>query len=250
MIFGKKQRYIEVFQCSGEDMNLVLTGGIPTSVSPTKAAPALLSPGMLPPIAPLPPTNIPPPPPPHTATVTSISQNLVTPSQPAQIAWDNPALFAQQQAQIIAQHNLIARQNQAHAQNEMILMNQIAQHNFAVFNQNVGSLSPNGTQSGTISSQPVLKTATGAVPIVPHLIPHHPFMMLPPRMPITLQRPPTLTYPHLVQGQTPGVLPVMPHVAVKRSYGDAFNDQSSPAKRPFHATPGSLPVYPHFYPNM
>ncbi|XP_058793021.1 RNA-binding protein fusilli isoform X2 [Phymastichus coffea] len=26
MIFGKKQRYIEVFQCSGEDMNLVLTG--------------------------------------------------------------------------------------------------------------------------------------------------------------------------------------------------------------------------------
>ncbi|XP_018574554.1 RNA-binding protein fusilli isoform X2 [Anoplophora glabripennis] len=45
MIFGKKQRYIEVFQCSGEDMNLVLTGGIPTSVSPTKAAPALLSPG-------------------------------------------------------------------------------------------------------------------------------------------------------------------------------------------------------------
>lgn len=27
MIFGKKQRYIEVFQCSGEDMNLVLTGG-------------------------------------------------------------------------------------------------------------------------------------------------------------------------------------------------------------------------------
>ena len=27
MIFGKKQRYIEVFQCSGEDMNHVLTGG-------------------------------------------------------------------------------------------------------------------------------------------------------------------------------------------------------------------------------
>ncbi|XP_067005775.1 RNA-binding protein fusilli isoform X2 [Anabrus simplex] len=45
MIFGKKQRYIEVFQCSGEDMNLVLTGGIPSgAVSPAKAA-ALLSPG-------------------------------------------------------------------------------------------------------------------------------------------------------------------------------------------------------------
>ncbi|XP_044746833.1 RNA-binding protein fusilli [Coccinella septempunctata] len=45
MVFGKKQRYIEVFQCSGEDMNLVLTGGIPAPVSPAKAAPALLSPG-------------------------------------------------------------------------------------------------------------------------------------------------------------------------------------------------------------
>jgi RNA-binding protein fusilli len=29
MVFGKKQRYIEVFQCSIDDMNLVLTGGLP-----------------------------------------------------------------------------------------------------------------------------------------------------------------------------------------------------------------------------
>ncbi|XP_075227568.1 epithelial splicing regulatory protein fusilli [Lycorma delicatula] len=44
MIFGKKQRYIEVFQCSGEDMSMVLTGGIPTgTVSPVGKA--LLSPG-------------------------------------------------------------------------------------------------------------------------------------------------------------------------------------------------------------
>lgn len=27
MIFGKKQRYVEVFQCSGDDMNSILTGG-------------------------------------------------------------------------------------------------------------------------------------------------------------------------------------------------------------------------------
>ncbi|XP_052130850.1 RNA-binding protein fusilli-like [Frankliniella occidentalis] len=48
MIFGKKQRYIEVFQCSGEDMHLVIAGGIPTGgpVSPAKAAATtLLSPG-------------------------------------------------------------------------------------------------------------------------------------------------------------------------------------------------------------
>ncbi|KAF4525519.1 hypothetical protein B566_EDAN014905, partial [Ephemera danica] len=49
MIFGKKQRYIEVFQCSGEDMNLVLTGGIPSqkAAAAAAAAAALMSPGML-----------------------------------------------------------------------------------------------------------------------------------------------------------------------------------------------------------
>lgn len=47
MVFGKKQRYIEVFQCSGEDMHLVLTGGL--ALPSTPATPkALLSPGMLP----------------------------------------------------------------------------------------------------------------------------------------------------------------------------------------------------------
>lgn len=55
MIYGKKQRYIEVFQCSGDDMNLVLTG----AVTPPSTK-ALLSPGgtMLPPppVAIFPPT--------------------------------------------------------------------------------------------------------------------------------------------------------------------------------------------------
>ncbi|GBP62026.1 RNA-binding protein fusilli [Eumeta japonica] len=34
MTYGKKQRYIEVFQCSGDDMNLVLTGGVTPATSP------------------------------------------------------------------------------------------------------------------------------------------------------------------------------------------------------------------------
>ncbi|CAB3229585.1 unnamed protein product [Arctia plantaginis] len=42
MTFGKKQRYIEVFQCSGDDMNLVLTGGVTPATSPK-----VLSPGPL-----------------------------------------------------------------------------------------------------------------------------------------------------------------------------------------------------------
>lgn len=39
MVFGKKQRYVEVFQCSGDDMNAILTGG---QLSP-KATPVLSS---------------------------------------------------------------------------------------------------------------------------------------------------------------------------------------------------------------
>ncbi|XP_065570104.1 RNA-binding protein fusilli-like isoform X2 [Artemia franciscana] len=42
IVFGKKQRYVEVFQCSGDDMHLVLTGGLALpSTTPPKA---LLSP--------------------------------------------------------------------------------------------------------------------------------------------------------------------------------------------------------------
>lgn len=245
MIFGKKQRYIEVFQCSGEDMNLVLTGGIPAPVSPAKAAPALLSPGMLPSIAPLPPTNIPPPPPPSTS-VAQISQNYVQSAAAPQLSWENPALIAQQQAQMIAQQNLLARQNQAAQVNDLVLMNQIAQHNIAVLNQNVGSLSPN-TPATQMQSQ-VLKPPP--VPIMPHLLPQHPFLLLPPRMaPLSIPRTPVGYSPHLLQGTPPGVIPVVPHVAVKRSYGDAFTEQSSPAKRAFHPQ-GPLSVYPQFYSNM
>ncbi|XP_073987384.1 RNA-binding protein fusilli-like isoform X2 [Rhodnius prolixus] len=59
MSFGKKQRYIEVFQCSGEDMNLVLSGGLSGAAPPPPPPPAapqaqlspnktaLLSPGIL-----------------------------------------------------------------------------------------------------------------------------------------------------------------------------------------------------------
>ncbi|XP_054740728.1 RNA-binding protein fusilli isoform X1 [Anastrepha obliqua] len=56
MMFGKKYRYIEVFQCSGDDMNMVLNGGLqsPIAATPHSHHPAaakqtsLLSPGMLP----------------------------------------------------------------------------------------------------------------------------------------------------------------------------------------------------------
>ncbi|XP_004520961.1 RNA-binding protein fusilli [Ceratitis capitata] len=56
MMFGKKYRYIEVFQCSGDDMNMVLNGGLQSPVSVTThphhtaaaKSTSLLSTGMLP----------------------------------------------------------------------------------------------------------------------------------------------------------------------------------------------------------
>ncbi|KFM78083.1 RNA-binding protein fusilli, partial [Stegodyphus mimosarum] len=64
MVFGKKQRYIEVFQCSVDDMTLVLNGGIPVQRSlispggnmlppPYGAFPYVQTPQILPAVAPL-----------------------------------------------------------------------------------------------------------------------------------------------------------------------------------------------------
>lgn len=104
MMFGKKPRYIEVFQCSGDDMNLVLNGGIHSPANPTKSP--LLSPGMLTQAqqtnqslpSPGIPINVPPP---------------ITLSLPQNPPANTNALLAQQQAQYIAQQNLIARQQAA-----------------------------------------------------------------------------------------------------------------------------------------
>lgn len=103
MVFGKKNRYIEVFQCSGDDMNLVLNGGVHSPVNPRKSP--LLSPGML---------NQPQQ---QTQSLPSPGLSL-TLSQPLALSITRPhqspnsALLAQQ-AQLIAQQNLIARQQAA-----------------------------------------------------------------------------------------------------------------------------------------
>lgn len=139
MVFGKKYRYIEVFQCSGDDMNLVLNGGLHSPANPTK--PSLLSPGMLPqtPQA----TQSPPSsglpitiPPPLTLSITPPSTNL----------------YAQQQAQFIAQQNLLVRQaanvalanqNHTHSQSPQGDQNQYYLPNFGLLP------SPSAVQSQT-----------------------------------------------------------------------------------------------------
>lgn len=130
MMFGKKQRYIEVFQCSGDDMNMVLHGAQFQPPNSNISKPPLLSPGMLQqpqstqqaalslPVSP----SVPP-------LTLSIPQIPVSQSPSA-------ALIAQQQAQaqFIAQQNLLARQQavaqaqaqQAQAQqSEQLLLQQL-----------------------------------------------------------------------------------------------------------------------------
>ena len=160
MNFGKKQRYIEVFQCSGEDMNLVLTGGIPTgAVSPAKAA-ALLSPGMLPPH----------PPPPIGSAVAPPPGAL--PWEPSHALVQAQVAVAQQVqahalAQVQAQQNLAIRQSQ---QDGLWLMNLAAaqQHQAAMAlalanpaaKQNWNELNGN-TATGIVSSgQPTNPTVS------------------------------------------------------------------------------------------
>lgn len=93
MMFGKKHRYIEVFQCSGDDMNLVLTGAAPLPAKP------LLSSGTLST---------------HTPPAITASPSVQPPTIPVQSSqpqlWDIHALVqAQAQAQVQAQNHVQAQ---------------------------------------------------------------------------------------------------------------------------------------------
>ncbi|CAG9763831.1 unnamed protein product [Ceutorhynchus assimilis] len=203
MIFGKKQRYIEVFQCSGEDMNLALTEGLPAPTSPAKAtAPA--------------PTHSPPP-----ATQSTL--------------WD-PALLQ-------AQQNLIAPQTQAHAQSEMLLMNQIAhsQGNLAML------------------PSPLFPGNAAKMQQFIHMTPvQNPYVALLPCLPVYFSGNcgPNFGLLGAQFPPTPGLLPMVPHAAMKRSYGDAFQEQAATAKIAYvlsaatstgSACANAVPMYQHFY---
>ncbi|XP_058054122.1 RNA-binding protein fusilli [Anopheles bellator] len=120
MMFGKKQRYIEVFQCSGDDMNMVLNGGY-QQPSSGLSKPSLLSPGMLPTAATQPPTHAP-------QQTLSLSQIPLPIPPPLSLSMPPPThqLLAQQQAHYIAQQSLLARQAaaaQQHQQEQFMLQN-------------------------------------------------------------------------------------------------------------------------------
>lgn len=131
MYFGKKQRYIEVFQCSGEDMSLVLSGGIPVPTAPVSpVGKTLLSPGML-----NTPTILPASANPAAITAASIPQSnaaaaLVPP--PTGIAWDPisaqvAALQMQQAAIAQAQATYRSQQENVWLMNHLVAQQQLQQ---------------------------------------------------------------------------------------------------------------------------
>ena len=222
MVFGKKQRYIEVFQCSGEDMSLVLTGGA------QQQKPPLLSPGMLdaqgaaPPPLPDPLVQCAPPLPAHLL-------NLPPPQLLPQQAL-LPGLLPQQQMQLpppnMQQHHLALLQQlqmQGQLQQQQVLM-----------------------QQGLLGAQP-----QQMVMFPPRLAPPTSLATFPPRflLPQPLPLPQQLlpqpgakrSHEQAFLAQAPGLPPKRPPVM----YGTPPLDPGTPPPQPaLLPTPPSLPSYP------
>lgn len=123
MMFGKKQRYIEVFQCSGEDMNMVLNGGgYQYPSQPAISAKPISSSGMLPsrPQQQAQPLQITIPPPltlslPQSAVLQNTSSTNSVGAGGGSQSVTSSLIQQQQQAHYIAQHSLMARQQAAAA---------------------------------------------------------------------------------------------------------------------------------------
>lgn len=157
MMFGKKQRYIEVFQCSGEDMNVVLNGGGYQYPSPPAiSAKPLASPGMLSsrPQQPTQPLQISiAPPMPLSLPQSNVLQNSANASSTVvggagnSRSVANSLMAQQQQAHFIAQQNLFSRQQAAVAAAQLQAVQQ--QSDPMAFFQNINFLqSPGGGAGG------------------------------------------------------------------------------------------------------
>lgn len=168
MMFGKKQRYIEVFQCSGDDMNLVLQGGYQQFPSPPTISAKPLPSGMLPlpsrpQASPVQPLQVSIPPPlsiplslPQAVLPTATSTNHASVSVPANAGnQTQSSLIAQQQQQahFIAHQNLMARQQAAAAAAQIQAAQQQHASDSMAFIPNFGFLqSPSAANMGNPSA--------------------------------------------------------------------------------------------------
>jgi hypothetical protein len=274
MMFGKKQRYIEVFQCSGEDMNLVLNGGGYqyqnqfTSPSTISAKP-LASSGMLPsrPQQQAQPLQISIPPPTITIPITlpqsaSVLQNPASTSASIGASGSNQTstssiIAQQQQAHFIAQQSLIARQ-QAAAAAQMQAAQQQSEQQMAFF-QNFNFLQ----QSPGAGLLPNMPQNPYSYPLNPQ-IPQFYFLPRPTMLPMNLMPSNAMSqmqYPSIPQNAAYSQSAITAAAAAgsiqpasqlastgKRSYENAFRSDSmnvSAAKRAFHP-PGSGNIYGNY----
>jgi epithelial splicing regulatory protein 1/2 len=271
MLFGKKQRYIEVFQCSGEDMNLVLNGGGYQYPSPNAiSAKPLASSGMLPsrPHQQAQPLQISIPPP----LTLPLSQTAVMPNATSTNSagsggnqTTNSLMAQQQQAHFIAQQSLIARQQAAAAAAQMQAAQQ--QSDQMAFFQNYSSFlqSPVGAgmTPGGLHGNPYSFNMNHQVPqfffmprqqVLPMgLMPNALGQMQYPGLPSAGGYGPSAiqTVPGAAQmaGQAGSVQQGASQLAAstgKRSYESAFRSDPlnvSAAKRAFQPAPGSGNIY-------
>lgn len=205
MMFGKKQRYIEVFQCSGEDMNVVLNGGGYQYPSPPAiSAKPLASPGMLSsrPQQPTQPLQISiAPPMPLSLPQSNVLQNSGNASSTVVGGASNSRSVAtslmaqQQQAHFIAQQNLFSRQQAAVAAAQLQAVQQ--QSDPMAFFQNVNFLQSPGGSAGV---NPGVGGNPYSFPFAPQ-IPQFYFMPRPLGLPMGLM--PSAS--HLSHMQYPGM---------------------------------------------
>lgn len=268
MMFGKKQRYIEVFQCSGDDMNLVLQGGYQqfSSQPAISAKPS----GMLPlpsrpqasPVQPLQ-VSIPPP----LSIPLSIPQASSTGHANANVVAGNASnqtpssLIAQQQQQahFIAHHNLMARQQAAAAAAQLQAAQQHASDpmtyipNFGFFQ------SPTGASVGNPSSMNASQVNPYAFSLGPQFSGGPQFFYVPrPMLPMGLMPTPGLnpysSIPSAASGYVQAGLQnagnnatattsALATTSAKRSYESAFRTDPmtvSTAKRVYHPNQSNL----------
>lgn len=274
MMFGKKQRYIEVFQCSGEDMNVVLNGGgYQYPSQPAISAKPLASPGMLPSrtqqqTQPLQISIAPPIPLP-------LSQSTGLPSNPNASSSSvggagnsrnvaSSLMAQQQQAHFIAQQSLLSRQQ---AQMQAAQMQAAQQQNDQMaFFQNVSFL-----QSQGASGVNAVGGGHYSYPFAPQ-IPQFYFLPRPSMLPMGLMPGSSplghLQYPGMPSsggympsalqtvaggsqmsaavGSVPQNVSQISSATGKRSYENAFRNDSlntSAVKRAYHSNPNAGNIY-------
>lgn len=290
MMFGKKQRYIEVFQCSGEDMNLVLNGAggyqyqnqFPSP--PAISAKPIASSGMLPsrPQQPAQPLQISIPPPltlslPQSAVAlqnaaaanASNAAAVVAASTGAGNQSANSLIAQQQQAHFIAQQSLMARQQAAAAAAQLQAAQQ--QNDQMAFFQNFSFL-----QSPTSGGMaPGMQPSPYSFPMSPQM-PQFYFLPRPMGLPMSMMPPNALgqmqyslppsaaaAYASQVQnashmsaatGSVQQVSSQLASTSNKRSYESAFRSDPmnvSAAKRVYNPSQAANNIYGTYpYPQL